>query len=137
MHELTITGLSSPQPPHSLAARIAERWRLWRQRRRWISELQQVAALGRLDDLLGDIGISHADLDQLIDRPADAGRQFEQLAAMEQVDLRQFPPEVLREAEWACLRCECRAPCKRWLRTGAWEHDGDSRCPNAALLHHH
>lgn len=119
-----------------MAAQLADRWRLWRQRRRWIAEMQQAAALGRLDDLLHDVGITHAELDALIDAPADAGRQFELLAEMEHADLRQFPPEVRREAEWACIRCDCRAACKRWLNRGVWDYQGDPRCPNAGLLRH-
>jgi hypothetical protein len=67
--------------------------------------------------------------------PADAGGQFEIMAAAAQADLRRRRPEVLREAMWVCARCASRVPCKRWLRTGTWNYSGDPRCPNAALLH--
>ncbi len=123
-----------PLPAHGAAARLAERWRLWRERRRWIGEMRDAAALGRLEGLLHDIGITHAELDFLIDGPADAGRQFEQLAAAEHVDLSGLAPEVLRDAMWKCIRCSCREPCKRWLESGIWDYEGDPRCPNAALL---
>jgi uncharacterized protein YjiS (DUF1127 family) len=130
------TDLSPIQPPRGVAARLAERFRWWRQRRRWIGEMANAATLGRPGEMLDDVGITRAELDFLIKAPADAGRQFETLAAAEQVDLRQLRPEVLREAMWTCARCECRAPCERWLRTGIWNYSGDPRCPNAALLRH-
>lgn len=124
-------------PPLSragIAARVAEYWRLWRQRRRWLAEMRNAAALGRLDEVLGDVGITRADLDYLAAAPADAGRQFEELAAIEHGDLRMLAPRVRREAGWTCLRCGSRAACKRWLHSGVWQRDGDPRCPNAALL---
>jgi len=61
---------------------------------------------------------------------------FETLAAMEGVDIRQLDPAVLREATEKCGRCACRKACRRWLRTGAFQHAGDPRCPNADLLRH-
>jgi hypothetical protein len=75
--------------------------------------------------------MTRGELDFMIKGPADAGRQFEALAAATQVDVHRLSPEVLRQATWACMRCACRAPCKRWLRSGVWEYGGDSRCPNA------
>ena len=124
----------APVVAPGLTARIAERWRLWRHRRRWISEMRDAAALGRLDDLLQDVGMTRGELDLLIEVPLDAGQQFETLAEMEKVELSAIPPDELREAHWNCVRCDCREPCKRWLATGVWEHEGDSRCPNADLL---
>lgn len=124
--------ISSP----GVAARLFKRWQLWRQRRRWIAEMTEAAALGRLDEILTDIGMTHADLKLLIDAPVDAGQQFEQLAEMEHGELTGLDPSQLREATLICARCECREPCKRWLRTGVWDGDGDQRCPNAALIHH-
>jgi uncharacterized protein YjiS (DUF1127 family) len=129
------TALSPALPSRGVAARLGERFRRWRQRRRWIGEMTNAAAFGRLDETLNDVGLTRAELGFLIKAPANAGRQFETLAAAEQVDLRQLRPEVLREAMWTCARCECRAPCERWLRTGVWKYSGDPRCPNAALLH--
>ncbi len=98
--------------------------------------MAHAAALGRLDGILNDVGLTHAELNFLIAAPADAGRQFDHLAEMEGVDVHQLAPEVLREATWKCLRCPLRRPCKHWLRAGVWDGDGDTRCPNAALLHH-
>lgn len=123
-------------PARGFAARLAERLRLWRQRRRWIDEMAGAAALGRLDDTLNDVGITRAELDLLIEAPADAGRQFEVLAEAARVDVHHLDPGVLREAMWVCTRCETRAPCKRWMRTGVWRDGADMRCPNAALFRH-
>jgi hypothetical protein len=122
------------RPMHGALARFAERWRLWRERRRWVGEIADAAALGRLDGMLDDLAVTRADLNVLMKGPADAGRQFVTLAEARHVDLCRIPPEALREASWKCIRCEIRAPCKRWLRTGTWDYDGDPRCPNAALL---
>jgi uncharacterized protein YjiS (DUF1127 family) len=129
------TVLSPIRPPRGVTARLAERFRWWRRRRRWIGEMANAAALGRPGGTLDDVGITRAELDFLIKAPLDAGRQFETLAAAVQADLRRLRPEVLREAMWVCARCASRVPCKRWLRTGTWNYSGDPRCPNAALLH--
>ena len=135
MTDPATTALPPIESPRGVAARFIERFRWWRQRRRWIGEMADAAALGRPGEMLDDVGITRAELGFLIKAPADAGRQFETLAAAEEADLRRLRPEVLREAMWVCARCASRVPCKRWLRTGIWNYSGDPRCPNAALLH--
>lgn len=130
------TALSESLPLHGFAARVTERFRLWRQRRRWMGEMANAAALGRFDDILNDVGITRAELGVMIDAPADAGMQFETFADAAQIDLRHRSPAVLREAMWVCTFCECAEPCKHWLRTGVWRDGADMRCPNAALYRH-
>ena len=130
-----ISHFPAPVGP-GIAARAVERWRLWRQQCRWRAEMAKAASLGRIDDILNDIGLTRSELDYLVEGPADAGQQFEQLARMEHVDLRRQPAGAVREATLACAHCACRSACKRWLQTGIWQHDGDPRCPNAALLKH-
>ena len=129
-------AFTAPPATPGFTARLAERWRLWREHRRWIAEMANAATLGNLDDTLHDIGMTRAELATLIEAPPDAGRQFETMAEMAQIDLHHLDPAVLREAMWVCSRCECRAPCKRWLETGVWRGGADTRCPNAALFHH-
>lgn len=124
-----------PVPPLHLAARLALRLRLWHERRRWMREMRAAAALSRLDDVLNDVELTRAELDQLVVGPPDAGRQLETLAEMAGVDLRRCDPAALREATWKCARCDYRAACKAWLRDGIWRGGGgDTRCPNAGLL---
>lgn len=136
MTDLTPVPQSAGYPARSLTGRVVEHVRLWRERRRWIGEMANAAAFGRLDDVLTDVGLNRAELGYLMDGPVDAGRQFEVFARMEGLDIHRLPTGVLREAVRTCAHCHCRTACKRWLRTGVWKHDGDSRCPNAALLHH-
>lgn len=131
-----ITFCDPPTSAH-LTARFAERLRLWRERRRWVRELRNAASLDRLDTLLNDTELTRADLDLLVAGPLDAGRQFETLATMAEANLQACPPAELHDALWRCVHCQCRAACKTWLRDGAWRGDGDSRCPNAALLRRH
>ncbi len=111
-------AVATPLPARGFAARLTERLRDWRQRRRWISEMADAATLGRLDDTLKDVGITGAELGMLIEAPADAGTQFEILSKATRIDLHDFGPAVLREAMWVCTRCASRAPCQHWLRTG-------------------
>jgi uncharacterized protein YjiS (DUF1127 family) len=125
-----------PIPPLHLAARIAERLRLWREHRRWVRGMEAAATLSSLDHLLNDVELTRAELDRLIGGPPDAGRQLETLAGMARVDLRGIDAAALREATWKCARCANRAACRAWLRDGVWRGDGDTRCPNAALLRH-
>ena len=123
-----------PAPPRHFVARVADRYRCWRRKRRFVADMQKAAALSRFDDLLADIGLSRAELDELMAAPADAGCEFEIMARMEGLDPDRMHPEALREAMRTCMRCPGRVACKRWLRTGEWRHDGDPRCPNAALF---
>lgn len=135
MHPADI-AVSPPLPAHGFAGRIAEHYRLWRERRRWIGEMANAASLGRLDDVLNDVGLTRAELDLIAEGPVDAGRQFETLAGLAEADLPSFSPAVLREAMWKCTRCAHREACQRWLRTGEWHAGEDMRCPNAALFRH-
>jgi uncharacterized protein YjiS (DUF1127 family) len=121
-------------PARGFLVALAQRYRLWRQRRRWIAEMADATALGHLDDILNDAAISRADLRFLIEAPVDAGRQIDAMAHTGGVDLAVLPPDTRREAEWVCARCVCRGPCKHWLRTGEWQDGDDTRCPNAALF---
>ena len=123
-----------PVPSSGVVARYAERFRCWRRNRRFIAEMRKAAVLGRLDEVLTGLGLTGADLDELMKAPAEAGRQFEILARMAGIEPDRLRPEVLREALCTCTRCESGTACKRWLRTGVWRHDGDPRCPNVKLL---
>ena len=127
-------AISSPLLSPHLGGRIAARYRLWRERRRWVGEMANVAALGRLNDVLNDVGLTRAELGVMVEGPADAGRQFETLAGLAEADLTACSPAALREAAWICARCAHRDACKRWLRTGEWRDDEDMRCPNATLF---
>lgn len=127
-------AVAAPLPPIGFATRLALNLRLWREKRRWIAEMRHAAGLGRLNDILSDVGLSRGDLDTLIDAPVDAGHQFETYATMAQVNLRDLDPAKLREAEWACIRCPHADPCRRWLREGVWDNADDPRCPNAAFM---
>ena len=125
---------ASPMLP-GWAAELAGRWRLWRQKRRWIGEMKGAVALDGVEGVLHDIGITRAELDLVVDSPADAGTQFQQMAEMSGIDLQRIEAAALREAVLKCTSCERREPCKRWLRSGVWRDGVDMRCPNAALFH--
>lgn len=122
------------QPLTEFVLRLTERFRYWRERRRWITELRRASTACRLDELLADIGLDRARLDVLVNAPLDAGRQLDAMAAATGARLDQVPVQMLRDAEWTCTVCESRAACGHWLRTGEWAR-GDTRCPNAELLH--
>ena len=122
------------QPLTEFIVGLVARFAYWRERRRWLAELRQVAACGRLDETLADIGLDRARLAVLANGPVDAGRQLEPMAVAAGADLAAIPPAVLRDAEWTCTVCESRSACAHWLRSGEWKGE-DMRCPNAALLH--
>lgn len=124
-------------PSHPLAgflASLAERFGYWRERRRWAAEMANVATLGHPGAALADIGLDRAQLDVLLNGPADAGRQLEVMAAAFGADLDRVPPAVLRDAEWTCVICKSRSACAHWLRSGEWTGGPDARCPNTAVL---
>ena len=123
-----------PIPPSNLAASCAERFRGWRRKRRWMREMAKAATLGRLDEILADVGMTRAELEELMTEPDAAGLQFEKMARMLGIGPEQLPAGMVNTAVHVCMRCESRAACKRWLQSGKWHYEGDPRCPNAALL---
>ena len=123
-----------PIPPSRFAASCLARLRGWRRKRRWAREMANAAALGRLDEILADVGMTRTEWEELMTEPEPAGLQFESMTDMLGVRREKLPPAVVHDAMRVCGRCECQSACKRWLSTGRWAYDGDPRCPNAKLL---
>ena len=134
MTDLAPAFASSSHPLVGFFADLAQRFAYWRERRRWIAEMTNVASLGRPGAILADIGLGRAQLDVLMTGPVDAGRQLGAMAAGMGAALQHVPPSVLRDAEWTCTVCPNGKACAHWLRNGEWVGDGDSRCPNEAVL---
>ena len=131
----TVPAFVPPSRPIAgFFAELRQRLGYRRERRRWVAELRNLATLGGLDALLGDIGLDRGQLDILANGPADAGRQLEPMIEAAGGAPRAIWPAVLRDAQWTCIVCRQRSACARWLRSGAGM-GGDRRCPNAKLLH--
>lgn len=134
MTDLAPAFVSPARPLVSFFADLAQRFGYWRERRRWIAEMANVASLGRPGAILADIGLDRAQLDVLMTGPVDAGRQLDAMVAATGAELADVPPAALRDAEWTCTVCESRRACAHWLRSGEWTGGSDARCPNEALL---
>ncbi|HUI34286.1 MAG TPA: hypothetical protein VLX67_02025 [Stellaceae bacterium] len=133
MTELAPAFVSPSQPLAGFFAELAQRFAYWRERRRWIAEMANVASLGHPGAILADIGLDRAQLDVLMTGPVDAGRQLDAMVAGMGTTLEHVPPAVLRDAEWTCTVCPNGRACAHWLRNGEWMGDGDPRCPNEPL----
>ena len=102
-------------------------------RRRLRRELAQLAAMGSLDAVLADIGLSRSQIDSLIAGCDGSGEQLEQMLRRLGIDAAQLPVDSLRDMTWTCTQCPDKAKCREWLAS-AEKPDYRSFCPNAEQL---
>ncbi len=107
----------------------------WIARDRMRSELESLAAIGELDAVLAEAGLSRSDVPLLLAHDLDETAGLEQMAQRLGIS-----PEKLaaaagpRDLQWRCLNCEARKPCDRWLADHASAEEAPRFCPNAEDL---
>jgi uncharacterized protein YjiS (DUF1127 family) len=112
-----------------MLASLATKLRDWRERRRLVAELDEMAATGELEPLLADAGLSRAQIPTLLKSASGARRLLEAMAARLGVDLDAMPATLRRDVEWTCASCGEQRQCRRWLarsRTAGYA----AFCPN-------
>jgi uncharacterized protein YjiS (DUF1127 family) len=119
-------------------ARLAQRARdaidEMRQRHALRRELADCDMHGGLDETLGEIGVSRAQIPSLIKGAPRASHLLGRMAAWLGVDLPGMrDPALKRELQRVCSLCQSQSQCRHWL-----EHpDGRGHrefCPNAETL---
>lgn len=98
-------------------------------------EVAQLAAMGSLDAVLGDVGLSRSQLGPVIAHGVQSGNQLDRMLARLGLDAAQLAPETRRDMTWTCLNCPDKRACRRWL-AGRDTYDFHSFCPNADELDH-
>jgi uncharacterized protein YjiS (DUF1127 family) len=104
-----------------------------RKRRRLRRELDHLAAMGSLDAVLADIGLSRSQIESLIAGCAESGEELHRMLARLGVDPARLPIESLRDMTWTCTSCPDKAKCREWL-AGVDRPQYRSFCPNAEQL---
>lgn len=106
-----------------------------RTRRQLKRELAQLAAMGSLDAVLGDVGLARSQVGPMVAHGAQSGDQLDRMLARLGLDAAQLAPETRRDMTWTCLNCPDKRQCRRWM-AGRDIYDFHSFCPNADELDH-
>lgn len=104
-----------------------------RKRRQLEHEFEQLAAMGSLDAVLADIGLTRSQIEPLIAGSTGSRELLDQMLARLDIDAAQLPVESLREMTWTCTTCPDKHHCRRWM-SDIEETDFHAFCPNAAQL---
>lgn len=106
-----------------------------RKRRELQRELAQLAAMGSLDAVLADIGLTRSQIEPLIAGCSGSKELLDQMLARLGIDAAQLPGETLRDMTWTCTTCPDKRKCREWMFS-IEETDFRAFCPNAAELDH-
>ncbi len=106
----------------------------WRDRRSLSRELADLRARGELDAVLAEIGLSRAQIPQLIAGGPAGARLLGQMLDRLGIERRHIASgAALQDLAWTCTACTERRTCRAWLASGRTEGFQDF-CPNAAVL---
>lgn len=104
-----------------------------RKRRQLEREFEQLAAMGSLDAVLADIGLTRSQIEPLLAGSAGSRELLDRMLARLGIDVAQLPVESLREMTWTCTTCPDKHYCRRWM-ADVDATDFHAFCPNAAEL---
>jgi len=100
---------------------------------------QELASLTEadLDFMASDLGISHADLLDVLPRSADQSYLMDRMMEARGLDpdqVRRHMGALVRDMELLCTRCRSTGVCRRDLRNGEAELHSHDYCPNAETM---
>jgi hypothetical protein len=125
----------SPNQPVTLAARLSRWWQNWRSRRAAIAELNCCGA--DVERVAHDIGLGAADLRTLAGKwPGSAellGQRLAQLK-LDENDIRNKEPQVLRDLQRVCTVCASKGRCAHDLVNAPADPGWQEYCPNAPTI---
>ena len=118
---------------HGLAGRLLD-WLRARARRN-----QELANLSRtdLDCMAADLGVTQADLMDVLPRAADNTVQMDRMMQARGLDpdrVRRQLGALVRDMELACTRCHATGRCSRDLRAGIADQHCHAYCANADAI---
>jgi hypothetical protein len=107
----------------------------WRERDRLRGELDLLERTGQLDDVLGEVGLTRAQIpDLMAARPGTAERLARMMAqaGVDQATLRAAGGAV--DAAWRCQRCQHTEECETWLADRHAAGELPDFCPNKSTF---
>ena len=135
MPNLTADCVEPAAKGNNLLARlrqfIADYW----ERGAFRAEIANLERRGCLDALLQDMGLSVAEMEQIVHGYPEAGRLMPAMAKRLGVDIEKLDPRVLYALRQNCGLCAAHRRCRHWLRSTSVHTGGAaSFCPNSELF---
>lgn len=116
-------------------ARLRQFFADCRDRRAFLNEIADLERRGCLDTLLQDMGMSLADMEQLVRGYPEAGRLMPAMAERLGVDLEKLDPRLLYALRQNCGMCVAHRRCRQWLGSTSVHTGGAAAfCPNSELF---
>lgn len=115
---------------------IARWWDNWKHRNAATCELESCGE-SEIADLAQDLGVDSSELRTLAGRwPDSAGLLARRLEAfgLDEAQIRQAEPQVLRDLQRVCGQCIAEARCERDLNSAAQDRAWRDYCPNVATF---
>jgi len=107
-----------------------------RARRVFRAEIDALDRAGTLDGVLGDLEMTRADIETLVQADPGAARRLAAMTArlgLTDALRRRAGPATAREIELVCTRCAATNECEHWL-SGDKDGGNEQFCPNAGAL---
>ncbi|MBN8874527.1 MAG: hypothetical protein J0H67_16950 [Rhodospirillales bacterium] len=100
---------------------------------------QELAMLAQLDldHMAADIGVSRADLEQILPRDAEDGLLMDRMMRARGLDptwIREVSGPLLRDLELTCAHCDATRRCRRELSAGTAAANAHGFCRNATTF---
>ena len=111
-------------------------WKVQRERRHDIAALRSMG-LHEIDELSGELGLSRAQLEDLVRAGPDAAAELERMIAALGLDpdtIQASHPAAMREMKALCATCGEKRTCRHALGEGTAAPRMASFCPNADEL---
>ena len=110
----------SPQPSFPVVETLVNLFGDWLEHRREVSEMRQLRG-SDFDRIAQELGVSTADLEELVNRGPHAADEMPRLPAalgIDEAGLERCQPFVLRDMERVCAVCQSKGECDFHLSAG-------------------
>ena len=110
----------SPQPSFPVVETLVNLFGDWLEHRREVSNMRQLGS-SDFDRIAQELGVSTADLDELVNRGPHAADEMPRLLAalgIDEAGLERCQPFVLRDMERVCAVCQSKGECDFHLAAG-------------------
>jgi hypothetical protein len=128
--------MTTQSKPYSRVNFLIDRFSAWLKRRRELNEMRELDR-GDFDRIAADLELSPSELDALVRRGPDAGKELPALLralGIGEARLERTQPVLLRDMERVCAMCSHKRQCDRDLIDGTAADHYEGYCPNAPAI---
>ena len=115
-----MVNYDSPQPSFPVVETLVNLFGDWLEHRREVSEMRQLRG-SDFDRIAQELGVSPADLEELVNRGPHAADEMPKLLTalgIDEAGLERCQPLVLRDMKRVCAMCQSKGECDFHLATG-------------------